>query len=386
MAGIRRRRTVWLLAAVLPYLLVDSGGSAQQPPATTSLSPGDAMARETFMRVCAKCHPAERVIAEGRSRSQWENTIITMQTSRGAVVTAEEFEIVLDYLSKFHGRGTDAAAGPAAQAGGAGPAAGGGRPSGPQGAPPGPRAHIGAADRHRVDPAAAARGQRIYAAECVTCHGANARGTERGSNLVRSPRVLRDRYGSAIGPFLKAGHPMQTGSSTALTDAQIADVSHFIWDRINNTLRGSPDFDVKDVLTGDREAGRAYFHGEGGCAACHSPAGDLAGYGARYAPVDIQQRFVFPMAGGGRGRGGKPRAQVMVTVTLPDRAPVKGALVSMDDFHVALRLADGAYRSWPRTPGMRIVKDDPFAAHVALLERLTDKAMHDVTAYLESLK
>ena len=122
------------------------------------------------------------------------------------------------------------------------------------------------------------------------------------------------------------------------------------------------------------------------CATCHSPTGDLAGYGKRYAPVDIQQRFVFPSAGGGRGRGGAGRAQVMVTVTPTGSAPVTGTLVSIDDFHVALREKSGEYRSWTRTPDMKIVKDDPFAAHVALLDRLTDKTMHDVVAYLEGLK
>lgn len=179
---------------------------------------------------------------------------------------------------------------------------------------------------------------------------------------------------------------MQTGSAASLTDEQITDISHFIWDRINNTLRGSPDFDVKDVLTGDPAAGQAYFNGEGQCAKCHSPTGDLAGVGKRYAPVDIQQRFVFPFAGGGRGRGGAARARVTVTVTAPDSPPVSGALVSMDDFHVALRETNGEYRSWTRTPDMKIVRNDPFAFHIELLDRLTDKAMHDVVAYLETLK
>jgi mono/diheme cytochrome c family protein len=363
------------IVAVVLCVAAAFRGFAQSPPAPPQLSAEDAKARETFTRVCVKCHTAERVTAEGRSRSQWENTIVAMQTSRGAMVTPEEFDVIVDYLTKFHGRDSAPATAP-----------GRGSAAGPGPAGRGPRANVGAADRHRVDPAAAVRGQKIYATECVTCHGASARGTERGANLIRSPRVLRDRYGSAIGPFLKNGHPMQTGPASALTDIQIADLSHFIWDRINNTLRGSPDFDVKDVLTGDPAAGQAYFNGEGRCATCHSPTGDLAGYGKRYPPVDIQQRFVFPSAGGGRGRGGAGRAQVMVTVTLPGSAPVTGALVSMDDFHVALREKSGEYRSWTRTPDIKIVKEDPFAAHVALLDRLTDKAMHDVVAYLEGLK
>jgi Zn-dependent M32 family carboxypeptidase len=34
----------------------------------------------------------------------------------------------------------------------------------------------------------------------------------------------------------------------------------------------------------------------------------------------------------------------------------------------------------------RVVKNDPFAAHIALLSRITDKNIHDVVAYLETLK
>lgn len=372
LANLRRRAgriaagvAVGLAAARL------SAGLAQAPVSLPQPQAEDPAARDTFLRVCTKCHPAERVIAEGRSRSQWENTIISMQTSRGALITPEEFDTVLEYLAKFHSRDSVAQAP-------AGP--------GPGAAGRGPRASVGAADRHRVEPAAAERGKKIYAAECVTCHGPNARGTERGANLVRAPRMLRDRYGSAIGPFLKKGHPMQTAlPSASLTDAQIADLSHFIWDRINNTLRGSPEFDVKDVLTGDPTAGETYFNGEGRCRACHSPTGDLAGYGRRYAPVDIQQRFVFPSAAGGRGRGGS-RAQVKVTVSGPGIPPTAGVLVSVDDFHVALRDKTGEYRSWRRTPAMTIDRDDPYKPHIELLDTLTDKAMHDVVAYLETLK
>lgn len=377
-SGRARGRWVAVLAGagVSAGLAVSLAARSQQPPAAPSVAPAaaDAPGRATFLRVCGACHPADQVTSEGRSRQQWETTMIAMQTSRNAVISPADFDVVLDYLSTYHSR--DAAA-RTADAGVAG--------QGRAGAPPadlGPRAHVGAADRHRVDPEAVPRGRRIYAAECVTCHGANARGTERGANLIRSTRVLRDRYGSAIGPFLKAGHPMQTGSAASLTGAQITDLSHFLWDRINGTLRGSPEFDVKDVLTGNPNAGRAYFNGEGGCASCHSPTGDLAGYGARYAPVDIQQRFVFP---GSAGRG-STRPPTTVTVTIAGGEPIEGTLVSRDDFHIALRTADGRYRSWRLTPEMTVDVHDPYAAHVALLDRLTDTAMHDVVAYLETLK
>ena len=368
----RLRWRPWLAASLASFALVAlpwMSASGQEPAAPGA---ADAGARETFVRVCTKCHPAERVIAEGRSRAQWETTIISMQTARGAVVTPEEFDTVLDYLTRFHGRDSVVVPPPAGRAGQ--PAAG-----------RGPRAHVGAADRHRVNDEAAERGKKTYAAQCVTCHGSNARGTDTGANLIRSPLVLRDRYGSAIGPYLKRGHPTQTGAPSAgLAPAEVTDLSHFIWQRINDTLQGSPAYEVKDVLTGNARDGQAYFAGEGRCATCHSPTGDLAGYGRRHNPVDIQQRFVFPAANA--GRGGTPRQPVTVTVTAPTSEPLSGVLVSLDDFHVALRDSAGVYRSMPRTPGMTVVKSDPYKPHVELLYRLTDKAMHDVVAYLETLK
>ena len=374
--AIEHRRTPWRICALLGFLAAGSmlpAGSAQAPPTPPPQSAEDLKSREVFVRVCVKCHPVERITAEGRSRAQWETTIITMQTARGAVVTPEEFDIIVDYLARNHGRESVIVPGAAAR-GAAGR---------------GPRAHVGAADRHRVDDAAAARGQKTYASECVTCHAPSARGTDNGANLIRSTLVLRDRYGSAIGPFLKKGHPMQTGApSASLTAAQITDLSHYIWQRVNDTLQGSPTYDVKNVLTGDAKAGQAYFAGEGRCTTCHSPTGDLAGYGRRYSPVDIQQRFVFPVGRGAwtRRRRGAAEARDGHGHAAQGSAPVSGVLLALDDFHVALRDGAGEYRSFTRTPAVTIVKTDPFVFHVELLDRLTDKSMHDVVAYLETLK
>jgi hypothetical protein len=61
-------------------------------------------------------------------------------------------------------------------------------------------------------------------------------------------------------------------------------------------------------------------------------------------------------------------------------------LLLLDDFNVSLRDAAGGYRTFKRGPGVKVVKDDPLAAHHALLDRLSDKNMHDVVAYLETLK
>lgn len=244
----------------------------------------------------------------------------------------------------------------------------------------------GANDKHVVDAAAADRGRKIWAAECIACHGGNVRGAEKGSNLVRSDLVWRDRYGNEIGPLLHKGHPTQSGAaSSSFTKSQVEELSHFIHQRLYDTLRGSPIFDVQNVLTGDAKAGAAYFNGAGKCSTCHSPTGDFAGIGKKYNPATLQQRFLFPRVVG-RGRGGASGKPVTVTVTPSAGAAVSGVLVHLDDFNVSLRDAAGEYHSWKRTPALKVVKNDPYAAHIELLDQYTDKNMHDIVAYLEGLK
>ena len=246
----------------------------------------------------------------------------------------------------------------------------------------------GPADKPLVDFAAAERGKQVWIAECVTCHGAQARGTDNGPNLLRSIVMLRDRYGSEIGPFLKKGHPMQSGKpASSLSDAQITDIAHFLRKQLTDTLRGSPVFNVQDIRTGDAKAGAEYFNGAGKCNTCHSPTGDLAGLKSKYETVDIQQRMLFP--GGGRGgrRGASPPASaIRVTVTPQGAAPVSGILLYMDDFVVSLQDSTGAFHSIKRVSSLKIEKTDPLEAHHALLETITDKSIHDLVAYLETLK
>jgi len=244
----------------------------------------------------------------------------------------------------------------------------------------------GPSDLPSVDAAAATRARPIYAAQCINCHGTQARGSEKGANLVRSLVVLRDRYGSELGPFLKKGHP--AGAAATLTDEQIVDMANFLRQRVNDSLRGSPIFQAGNVLTGDAKAGQVYFNGEGKCSSCHGASSSLAGIGGRLTPVDLQQRFLFPRTGRGRGApgAGPPASAVTVTVTPASGAAISGTLVQLDDFNVTLRDAAGTVQSFRRTPALKVVKTDPLAAHIALLGTITDKQLHDVVAYLETLK
>lgn len=321
--------------------------------------------RAVFQRACGTCHAADAVVSP-RSRQQWQDTIAKM-VDTGAKITDDERRVILDYLATHHGPS-------AAPIGGRG-----GRAAVVN------RPNAGALDRHAVDPAAAERGRRVWAAECITCHGTYARGTDNGANLIQSVLILRDRYGSELGPFLRKGHPLQSGgSSAAILQAQVAELSHFIHERLYDTLRGSPIFQPGNVVTGDARDGAAFFNGAGKCGTCHSPTGDLARIGSRYDPITLQGRFLFPRAGGRGGRGGGK--QMTITVTPPDRPAVTGVPIVFSDFHISLRDAAGDFHSFARTPSLKVVRNDPFAVHDELLDLYTDKNMHDVLAYLVTLK
>jgi len=319
-----------------------------------------------LQNVCGKCHAPETVITP-RPKAQWEETLNKM-VDMGAKFSPEERTLLLDYLAATYGPGaTRARAG----------ARGGGRPSGPtlNGAP---------LDRHVVDPEAANRGRKVWVAECIECHGTSARGTEKGKNLIQSDMVLQDRYGSKLVPFFTKGHPMQSGRpSASLAKTDVADLSHFIHERVYDTLRGSPIFKPLNLLTGNAKAGEAWFNGAGKCNTCHSPTGDLKGIGAKYDPPTLQGRFLFPRGGGRGARGGK---QLTLTITPPTGPAVSGVPVVFDDFDVSVRDAAGKVHAFTRSPQLKVVRNDPFAMHDQLLDVYTDKNMHDMLAYLVTLK
>jgi cytochrome c oxidase cbb3-type subunit 3 len=226
-------------------------------------------------------------------------------------------------------------------------------------------------DRRKPDSAAAASGKRVYTQYCINCHGSLARGTEQGPDLLHSVLVLRDKAGSELRPALQK----LPGHNRDLTDSEMAGLSDFFRDQIERTARNRNADVPPNVLTGNKDAGQAYFNGAGRCGSCHSPAGDLARVGAKYDPLTLQQRFLFPR-----------KQPSEVTVTPASGPAVSGVLERLDDFEVSLRDAAGQYRSFHRTPEVQVKVSDPLAAHYALLDEYTDTEIHNVVAYLESLR
>lgn len=333
--------------------------------------------RDTVQRVCSSCHAVQMFTGRRMGKEAWGTTVSNM-IARGAKINDDEFDQIVTYLSAtFPADGAVVVTG-ITQSMATG-----------QTKPPRKRSLIdqaGSDDKQVVDEDLAALGKKVYIAQCITCHGTNARGSERGPDLVRSVLVLHDRYGSTIGPFLDKGHPKV--KPVQLTKEELVNLSHYLHQQIGDTLRTGPYNHALNILVGDPKAGKAYFEGAGGCTKCHSATGDLAHVGSKYAPFALQQKVVFPDNRAITKQGSVSRQTNVptVTVTTSKGTKVTGVPTSIDDYNVSLRDAAGQYYSFTRSPDLKVEKNDPYAAHVALLDVYTDKDIHDVVSYLETLQ
>lgn len=253
-----------------------------------------------------------------------------------------------------------------------------------QGGPPGQDpGFVAYPQRPPGDPAAIERGKALYGVNCVFCHGANARGGDGGGpNLLRSTILIEDRKGEHIAPVVREGRgampPFQ------LTDAQIGDIAEFLHSFPVSSRTGPSTI---DILVGDAKKGEAYVAAK--CASCHTAAA-LKTFAAKLDdPKMLQQMWLMPGNAGGRGGGPAPipAPPISVTVTLASGEVVKGRLSRVDDFSVSLTQSDGAHRTF-RTAGTttKVEIHDPLTPHKELLRVYTDDDIHNVTAYLASLR
>ncbi len=243
------------------------------------------------------------------------------------------------------------------------------------------------AQKGTYDPAAVPRGKEAFGPACGFCHGLSARGGDGGPDLARSLFVMGDDHGKQLGEILKTGRNGMPAFPD-LTPSQVSDMASFLHERVE-AARARESATPPNIIVGDAKDGLAYFNGAGKCSGCHSATGDLKGIASRFEPVALQDRFLSPRAGGGRGgRGGGPnRAAKTVKVTPPNGPAVTGTLMSVSDFAVTLRESDGNRRTFTREGDVPKVEiTDPLQAHYDLLRRITDKDIHNLTAYLVTLK
>jgi cytochrome c oxidase cbb3-type subunit 3 len=221
-----------------------------------------------------------------------------------------------------------------------------------------------------------AAGKKQFAQTCGFCHGRDGRGAS-GPDLIRSTLVNHDVNGNLIGEVVRNGRPTKGMPAFQLSDDQIRVIATFLHGEASSAAsvaRHMPtDYPVEKLLVGDAERGAQYFRAH--CMGCHSISGDLAHIATRYKPFDLQTRITFPA-------GTKAR----ITVTEPSGITVEGDEIYGDEFYVTLRDKTGLTHTYKRNSDVKITIIDPLAEHERLLKSYTDENVHDVFAYLETLK
>ncbi len=223
----------------------------------------------------------------------------------------------------------------------------------------------------------AAEGAKIFGPTCGFCHGNDARGAS-GPDLLRSPVVLDDNQGELIGATVHSGRPGKgMPAFPSMTSEQLLDIAEYLHLQVELAAnRGT--YKTLNIVTGNAHAGESFFNGDGKCSTCHSPTADLAHIGAKMNPTDLQQAFLYP--------GAAHRTPLKVTVTLEDGRKITGTLKHYDDFYIALYDAEGTYHSFPLQKGIGVQVEDKLLFHRQMLDKYTNQQMHDLTAYLVTLK
>lgn len=220
-------------------------------------------------------------------------------------------------------------------------------------------------------------GGALFHQNCAFCHGRDAMGGESGPDLTQSKLVLSDKDGDKISEVVRAGRPAKKMPAFNFSSQEMQSIVAFIHWRVEEAAShpgGRRGVAVADLQTGNAAAGKRYFDGAGGCMKCHSATGDLAGIATRFEGLQLERRMLYPEG-----------AESKVTVTLPSGKSYAGTLAYLDEFTVALRDGSGVYRSWS-TSRVHYKVDAPVDAHVALFSKYSDDDIHNLMAYLQTLK
>lgn len=230
-------------------------------------------------------------------------------------------------------------------------------------------------EAHASGPAEA--GESLFRQNCAFCHGRDAMGGETGPDLTQSKLVLADVNGDKISPVIREGRIEKKMPAFNFSGQELLSLVAFIHAREAYAALhkgGRRGVEVSDLQTGNVQAGKAYFNGAGTCSKCHSPTGDLAGVATRYQGLQLERRMLYPQG-----------AKSNVTVTLAKGQEIKGILAYRDEFVIGLKDANGAYHSW-LTRKVKFKVDSPVDAHVELFPKYSDDDIHNLMAYLQTLR
>ncbi len=170
---------------------------------------------------------------------------------------------------------------------------------------------------------------------CASCHGLDARGSERGPDLVSRPEVVRKTDAELLKILTDgktaAGMPSFASYAPAKLSALVA------------YLRSLQGRSKMVPLPGEPARGKTLFFGKAKCAECHMVGGqggffgqDLTSYATRRGADDIRAAIVTPNSDLDPRHG-------LATVLLADSTTLSGMARNEDNFSLQLQTPDGVF-------------------------------------------
>jgi cytochrome c oxidase cbb3-type subunit 3 len=222
-----------------------------------------------------------------------------------------------------------------------------------------------------------ASGSGLFQQNCAFCHGRDAGGGETGPDLTRSKLVSTDIKGENVEDVVQNGRVEKGMPRFNFPAQELTSLVAFIHSQQDKAMSQTgkrKGVDVSDLQTGNVERGKRYFNGAGGCASCHSVTGDLSGIASRYQGLQLERQMLYPKD-----------AKSKVAVTLPSGKVFEGILAYLDEFTIALTDPGGTHHSWS-VSNVKYRVDAPVNAHVELFDKYTDDDIHNLMAYMQTLR
>jgi len=186
----------------------------------------------------------------------------------------------------------------------------------------------------------------LFVQTCALCHGADARGTDRGPSLANSASIQR-MQNSDIAAVIRGGRNKMPAFQ--LTTADLDGLVRYI-----HSLNA---VEPQTAVEGNVIAGESIFFGEGHCSTCHMIEGrgkvngpDLSNVGRRLKPDELRQSLIDPDARITDGWG-------MVSATLNDQSRLHGFARAQGSHDLVLQTNDGKLHLLVDSEYKKIVPD-----------------------------
>ena len=175
----------------------------------------------------------------------------------------------------------------------------------------------------------------LYGSICASCHGLDARGGERGPDIISKPEIVNKTDAELTEILMNGRTSVGMPAFSSLGAGKLSTLVAYL-----RMLEGRGR---SASLPGDPNRGKALFFGKAKCARCHLVRGqggvfaaDLTTYAARLDAEEVRIRIVNPDKDLDPRRG-------MVDVVLRDSTRLSGFARNEDNFSLQLQTPDGVF-------------------------------------------